>query len=69
MPTYCVNIRGQENGDHEVHEVSACDRLPAPINRLDLGWHLDCRGAVALAKRRYPTANGCYWCCNPCHTS
>lgn len=71
MPDYCVNSNAQANGDHEVHETSpnTCGYLPSPVNQIDLGWHSDCHGAVKEAKRRgYNTANGCYYCCKPCHT-
>ncbi len=74
MPNYIVNKNAQYNsGDHEVHLTpqSACSspRYPELANREDLGWHSDCHGAVAEAKRRgYRTANGCYYCSNSCHT-
>ena len=69
MPTYCVNKNAQTNGDHEVHDLGACSQLPEPANRLSLGWHLDCRFAVAEARKTYSQVNGCYRCCRPCHTS
>ena len=69
MPNYCVNTNPQPNGDHEVHDTSTCVRLPLPANQLGLGFHLDCSGAVAAAKRHYAQTNGCYWCCKPCHTT
>jgi hypothetical protein len=28
-----------------------------------------CVGAVAEARKSYSRANGCYYCCNACHTS
>lgn len=70
MPNYCVNTNAQNNGDHEVHNVDygACHHLPEPRNRMPLGSHASCAGAVALAKRTYPTANGCAYCCAACNT-
>lgn len=69
MPNYCVNTVAQTNGDHEVHDLATCTRLPSPSNRLDLGYHLGCQSAVRKAKDTYRQSNGCYWCCNACHTS
>lgn len=68
MPYYHVNRNAQANGDHEVHE-NGCGHQPLPQNRMDLGYHSDCHGAVREAKRTYSAANGCYYCCNACHTS
>lgn len=71
MPYYCVNPRAQFNGDHEVHDLTpgACPTLPNAVNQLPLGYHPGCHSAVAQAKRTYPRANGCAYCCPPCHTS
>ena len=71
MPTYCVNKNAQPNGDHEVHDVASTGGcLPAYNNRVDLGYHSSCSSAVSEAKRKgYTKANGCYYCCNECHTS
>ena len=71
MPYYCVNRNAQQNGDHEVHDLTpgACHRLPDFSNQVPLGTFVTCHGAVDEAKRRgYWTANGCYYCCAPCHT-
>ena len=69
MPTYCVNKNSQPTGEHEVHDTT-CERpnMPEPQNRKDLGWHSDCHGAVKAAKQHYDNVDGCYYCCNPCHT-
>ncbi len=68
MPYFYVNTREQTNGDHEVHEKDTCSYPPHESNRLDLGWHYDCSGAVTQAKKIYSQVNGCYYCCNACHT-
>jgi hypothetical protein len=68
MPNYLVNMNAQPNGDHEVHETT-CQHLPTLPNRLTLGFHHDCKSAVITAKRQFPTANGCYYCCYACHTT
>lgn len=65
---YYVNKNAQSNGDHEVHE-SGCSYLPASENRLSLGDFSNCHDAVKKAKIDYPSANGCYYCSNECHTS
>lgn len=67
MANYYVNKNEQANGDHEVH-TDGCSYPPAYENRLNLGWFANCREAVAAAKNTYPQSNGCYWCCNACHT-
>jgi hypothetical protein len=68
MPYYHVNRNSQSNGDHEVHE-NGCGHQPYPENRFALGFHTSCSGAVREAKKSYAKANGCYYCCNACHTS
>lgn len=67
MAYYYVNKNAQSNGDHEVH-VSGCSRMPAIENRTYLGDFSSCKPAVAEAKRYYSQSNGCYYCCNSCHT-
>jgi hypothetical protein len=69
MPYYCMNTNPQHNGDHEVHDVNKCTRLPHPVNRRDLGWQPDCQSAVRAAKVYDSQADGCYYCCPECHTS
>jgi len=68
MGKYYVNKNAQTNGDHEVHE-SGCSYMPKPENRIYLGEFYSCSGAVTEAKKTYPQSNGCYYCCNACHTS
>jgi len=65
---YYVNKNAQSNGDHEVHD-SGCSFLPDPNNRIYLGDYSSCHGAVRKAKEYYSKADGCYYCCNDCHTS
>jgi hypothetical protein len=67
MPTYCVNKDAQSTGEHEVHEMT-CSYLPDLANRRDLGYHLDCHGAVSEAERHYNNVDGCAYCCPSCHT-
>lgn len=68
MASYYVNKNAQSNGDHEVHKIG-CTHMPLPENRLLLGDFNFCSSAVTQAKKTYPKSNGCYYCCNECHTS
>ncbi len=71
MPNFYVNKNTQANGDNEVHRTDG-QNCPTPAetwNRVDLGLHSDCHGAVNAAKRMGYNANGCYYCANACHTS
>lgn len=72
MPRFIINKNAQPNGDHEVHNASTgCAHMPLPASQIDLGQHTTCHGAVAYAKRQWPgkRIDGCFYCCNPCHTS
>jgi hypothetical protein len=74
MPNFIINKNAQpKSGEYEVHNTSrGCSYMPKPENQIALGVHTDCHGAVAQAKRDYPNEkskiNGCYYCCNSCHT-
>ena len=68
MSQYCVNTNPQPNGDHEVHNLSTCNRLPAPEHRKHLGEFSDCHGAVREAKKTYAQSNGCWYCSKACNT-
>lgn len=65
MASYYVNNNAQPNGDHEVH-VAGCNYFPT--NAMYLGEYGSCVPAVAKARQTHSRADGCYWCCNPCHT-
>ena len=67
MDKYYVNKNHQANGDHEVHKEGFY-YLPNLSNRKYLGYFSNCFDAVKEAWKTYPTANGCYHCCYPCHT-
>lgn len=68
MQKYLVNKNAQSNGDHEVH-IETCGHLPNLENRKYLGYFSNCKDAVADAKKYDSDADGCYYCCNACHTS
>ena len=68
MAYYYVNKQAQPNGDHEVHK-DGCQWMPSERNREHLGDHASCFSAVAKAKEKYSTANGCATCSPRCHTS
>ncbi len=67
MDTYIVNKTAQPTGEHEVHK-NDCGHLPENQNRQNLGYFKNCREAVKKAKESYYNVDGCYWCCNDCHT-
>ena len=72
MPRFIVNKNSQSNGDHEVHNATTgCSHMPNSENQVEAGTHPTCAGAVAEVKRNNPKLriNGCYYCCNACHTS
>ncbi|MES2486264.1 MAG: hypothetical protein V4581_10015 [Bacteroidota bacterium] len=68
MENYYVNNNAQANGDHEVHK-SGCCHMPLSHNRTYLGLYSSCKDAVTEAKKTHKQANGCYYCCQACHTS
>jgi len=67
MTWYYVNNNGQDNGDHEVHKYG-CTFMPQQNNRTYLGDFASCAPAVTAAKKYHTQVNGCYYCCQPCHT-
>lgn len=67
MPTYYVNKQEGEHGEHEVHK-DGCKWMPSPWNRRELGWFHDCKNAVVLARKSFPSADGCKHCSPECHT-
>lgn len=69
MASYYVNKNAQPNSnDHEVH-VAGCGHFPDWNNVIALGNFDSCSPAVREAKRHFNDTNGCYYCCNPCHTT
>ena len=71
MDEYCVNRNAQSgSNDHEVHNLDeGTNCLPKPENRVGLGKHSNCWGAVAKAKEIYDDVNGCAYCAPECHTT
>lgn len=74
MSEFIINSNHQPNGDYEVHnKTTGCAWMPNQENQIALGSHLNCHGAISLAKTTYPQAakkiNGCKYCCHACHTS
>lgn len=67
MKDYYVNTNSQTTGEHEVHS-SECCYLPSELNRIYLGSFLTNKEAVEKAKYYYHDVDGCYFCCNDCHT-
>ncbi len=67
MYKYYVNKNAQANGDHEVHRAD-CSYLPSKENRIYLGEFSNCHQAINAASQYYNDVDGCYYCCNECHT-
>ncbi len=67
MPNYLVNKNAQSTGEHEVHQTT-CERRPEFANQQHLGSYQNCHQAVHAAKNYYSNVDGCFFCCNPCHT-
>ena len=68
MAVYIVNSNAQSSGgEHEVHRLDTCKRLPDSINRVQLGEFASCAPAVVKAKTIYPNSDGCWYCCVECH--
>ncbi|MGE4192868.1 MAG: hypothetical protein AB7E51_05720 [Pseudodesulfovibrio sp.] len=67
MPKYYVNKKAQSTGEHEIH-TSDCAHKPLTENSLYLGEFSNCREAVSKAQVYYDNVDGCYYCCNKCHT-
>jgi len=64
---YFVNRNAQPSGDHEVHRQN-CRYRPAARNRIDLGEHASCHGALRAARRHFERSDGCAHCSPACHT-
>ena len=67
MDTYYVNKNPNPTGEHEVHK-QGCYFLPLAPNRITLGLFNNCKEALAEARKRGLTSDGCYHCCKACHT-
>ena len=65
---YIVNINPQDKGEHEVHRLNICKRLPVPKNRRFLGDFSTCAEALERAKEYYQDVDGCFFCCPECHS-
>jgi hypothetical protein len=68
VATYIVNRNAQSPaGEHEVHRLDTCMRLPDPDNRAPLGEYASCAPAIVKATTIYPNSDGCWYCCAECH--
>lgn len=68
MGSYYVNHNAQGNGDQEVH-LSTCKYFLEIKSKTYLGEFFGCGPAIVAARSLGFNANGCYFCCEPCHTS
>ena len=66
MKRYWVNknVDTNPNNDHEVH-AEGCHYIPN--QKIDLGYHASCHGAIRVAKLHYQNVDGCSNCCADCH--
>ena len=64
---YFVNKNAQSTGEHEVH-AEGCSYMPEILNREDLGYFENCKDAIKKARECYKDVDGCFYCCNECHT-
>jgi len=63
-----MNKNAHNSADHEVHVVG-CEHGPNEENQISLGTHATCHGAMLVATKINENADGCFYCCNACHTS
>jgi hypothetical protein len=66
MPAYYLDRTAQESGEHEIH-LEDCRRMPSAESLIYLGIFMSCRHAASQARRHNARANGCPYCCWPCH--
>jgi len=70
MKRFYVNKNRQDSHDglhNEVHE-EGCFWLKQARDVKDLGYHLNCKSAMLVARIYYPdSADGCKVCCEDCH--
>lgn len=64
---YYVCTKSQKNGDYEVH-LGSCQHKPKSKNSIFLGFFISEQAAVEEAKKIYPSANGCSYCCPETNT-
>ena len=66
LKRYFVNpVPQSPNGEHEVH-AEGCAFMP--YDPIYLGMFFNCEDAVKAARAYYSNVDGCYFCCNHCHT-
>jgi hypothetical protein len=64
---YYINVQTQPNGDLEVH-TERCGYLKGIHRKKELGLFPQGTEAVKEARKSFPNANGCYFCCKEAHT-
>ncbi len=67
MAFYYLNNNLQPSGEHEVH-VEGCSWLALAHSTTFLGNFLSCQSAIAAARNYRWNVDGCYYCCENCHT-
>lgn len=69
LPSYYYDTNTDVNNITEVHK-EGCSRMPDDFHRVAIERFSNCHDAISKAKEEYPWKNfdGCYYCCNECHT-
>ena len=67
MIYYVANKNAQNTGEHEIHAWN-CEWLPQRTNQVKLGDFNKCEDALQEARRYFRNVDGCFYCCNACHT-
>lgn len=66
MNEYYVNK--DSNGKYNVHLENCKYIHQIESNKINyIGLHPTCHGAIIRARKTFPNADGCYYCCEPCH--
>lgn len=66
MEHYFVTMNQHAGDEHEVHK-DGCPYMPANEQRLYLGEFVDGLAALEEARKYYPKAIACRWCCPECY--
>ena len=65
MMEFCIT-KSARNGIYEIHNLTAgCLLAPENLERIDLGLHVDFKGAYRCAHRQFANLQlvGCPFCC------
>ena len=63
---YHIDKIASETGTHVLH-LNGCAHQPSLENRLQLGYHLDCKSAIITANNTHSSVVGCKYCSIECN--